>query len=433
MARLTEDDTALNQLNFVISLKELGITPQTIFFDFGKVTQAEIENVQQKSRARPYSVAETLLDATRALGESERRGSASLQPRPRRAMSNGNIRPRSTLGQDRAAEGSSNPSRATKSLSVPTVTLTGNSPEGPTPLGGSPEDSLIQFKHSLRNRSSMISLLNRGKDKAAPETGTVSATAFGEVDNMRDSQLIFDSDSIMQSESGRVTHSQVQNYGQYHNLMWQALDLQDADGQDPHVLKLLDNLFEENFPIEMLEFGPAVAPHSKRLPIKKSNGRPSGQTWRPDGSLVGHYGEHTGPCNRIVVAPDHAFFITASDDGTVKIWDTARLEKNVATRSRQTYKHAQGAKVKSLCFIENHHCFVSAATDGSVHVVRVDYSNVNIARYGKLKLVKAHQLPEGEYVVWMEHYKAGMRQPTPPERQASGTDGLQIQSPYFSW
>jgi phosphoinositide-3-kinase regulatory subunit 4 len=119
------------------------------------------------------------------------------------------------------------------------------------------------------------------------------------------------------------------------------------------------------------------------------------------------FAEHTGAVNRVVVAPDHAFFITGSDDGTVKVWDAARLERNVSHRSRQTHKHSAGAKVKSLCFIESTHSFVSSATDGSVQVVKVNYGpGAGAMKYGKLKVMREYQLPKGEYAMWSEHFKA---------------------------
>ncbi|KAI5806711.1 hypothetical protein DFH27DRAFT_498379 [Peziza echinospora] len=410
-SRLSEEDPTLSLLNNIISLKELGITPQTIFFDFSKATQEEIEHVQQKARARPYTVTEALMDASRTIDDHDRRG--SLQRAARRYSNSSTIRSRLTTTQvlEGVSEGVVQPPGPSSNVSIPTVALNGSSTDAST-ISGSPSESIIQQNHALGHRSSMISLLNRGKDKAAAETATISANAFGEVEHPFDAPSPGSyASSIHDGE--RIMHSKAHNY----------------DGQDPHVLKLLDNLFEENFPIEMLEFGPAIVSHSKRQPIKRSNGRHSGQTWRPDGNLVAHYGEHSGPCNRVAVAPDHAFFVTASDDGSVKVWDASRLEKNVATRSRQTHRHAPGAKVKALCFIENHHCFVSAATDGSVHVVRVDYSSSSTStKYGKLKLVKAYQLPPLEYVVWMEHYKADTKSILLMATNNSNIIGLELRS-----
>jgi len=163
----------------------------------------------------------------------------------------------------------------------------------------------------------------------------------------------------------------------------------------------------EQFPSDIVEFGPQIVPLARRQPIRRTTGKVNG-AWRPEGTLVAQFAEHTGPINRILVAPDHAFFITASDDGSVKVWDATRLEKNVATKSRQTHKHQTGAKIKCLCFIENTHCFVSAATDGSINVVRVDIGITGgVVKFGKLKILREYQLNDGECAVWIEHYKLG--------------------------
>jgi WD40 repeat protein len=43
--------------------------------------------------------------------------------------------------------------------------------------------------------------------------------------------------------------------------------------------------------------------------------------------------------DRIQVSSDHAFFASASNDGTVKLWESEKLEGNsVANRSKQTLK-----------------------------------------------------------------------------------------------
>ena len=55
------------------------------------------------------------------------------------------------------------------------------------------------------------------------------------------------------------------------------------------------------------------------------------------GTLVAHMTEHKGAINQICVSPDHNFFATCSDDGTIKIWDCSRFVKNFNNRSRVTY------------------------------------------------------------------------------------------------
>jgi phosphoinositide-3-kinase, regulatory subunit 4 len=122
--------------------------------------------------------------------------------------------------------------------------------------------------------------------------------------------------------------------------------------------------------------------------------------------------EHQGPINRVVVAPDQTFFATCSDDGTVKIWDTARLEKNVVNRARQTFRHEGAAvKVKALCIIDKTYCLASAGDDGSIYVFKVEYSQGPLTpKYGKIKVLRKHNLEQGEYAMWMESYRQGTSQ-----------------------
>lgn len=129
--------------------------------------------------------------------------------------------------------------------------------------------------------------------------------------------------------------------------------------------------------------------------------------------LVAHFTSHTECVNGIAVSPDHMFYVTCSDDKTVKVWDTARLERNVTSKPRHTYGQHH-SRVKTVCMLENSHCFVSAGEDGSVHVVRVHTSmSGNLPKYGKLQVVREHRVGEdGEYVTGMMHWNTGKLLPS---------------------
>jgi WD40 repeat protein len=55
------------------------------------------------------------------------------------------------------------------------------------------------------------------------------------------------------------------------------------------------------------------------------------------GTLVAHLAEHIAAINQIIISWDHTFFASCSDDGSVRIWDCSRLERNVTNRSRSTF------------------------------------------------------------------------------------------------
>ena len=94
--------------------------------------------------------------------------------------------------------------------------------------------------------------------------------------------------------------------------------------------------------------------------------------WKPKGQLVSHLHEHKAAINRVVVSGDHNFFATASNDSTVKIWDTQRLEsKSLVTRSKYTYSKQVG-KINCLTFCHNSTMIACSSDDASIHVFRID-------------------------------------------------------------
>ncbi|KAG9127307.1 Serine/threonine-protein kinase [Ceratobasidium sp. 392] len=176
-----------------------------------------------------------------------------------------------------------------------------------------------------------------------------------------------------------------------------------------NVNTLLEQMNMDTIREGMQDFGPKV--HSG--PIRRRNvprghmpSRESGSR-RPDALLISHMNAHDGRVNGLAVAPDHTFFVSCSDDRTVKIWDTARLERNVTTKPRHVYTQHH-APVTCICIIEGTHCFASAGEDGSVHVVRVHVNaSSSLPKYGKLQSIREHRCDQfGEYVTWMTHFNA---------------------------
>jgi len=109
-------------------------------------------------------------------------------------------------------------------------------------------------------------------------------------------------------------------------------------------------------------------------------------SWRPKGQLVAHLHEHKLSVNKIVVSHDCAFFSTASDDSTIKIWDTQRLEgKSPTTRSKMTYSRLVG-KIDCLTFCQNSHTFACSSDDASIHVVRIEQSPARLPLIMEKKL-----------------------------------------------
>ncbi|KKO97641.1 hypothetical protein THAR02_10253 [Trichoderma harzianum] len=370
-----------------VQLKELGVSIQTVFFDEGplKDPSGALPDLEPTPPpGGPYTIADALLDASMTIDDAAGKKKRSSLHSHQRVHSIGPLPSRST-GRLLSPTGSGRASSTDSRMAL-------NSPLGPGDDSASVRDGSYSSRRGIRHQSSALSLLDRRDGhKSIPETGTSDTNAFGQVEGPFTSSTPVQAVSRPSTEGGEAA------------LLRQVRH--SYEGTDPHVRRMLDNMYVENFPRDVLEFGPMVQPISgdKNRSVNMPGADPP---WKPDGHLVATFSEHHGPINRVIPSPDHIFFITGGNDGTVKVWDTQRLERNITNRSRQTYKHGEGARVVALCFVENSHCFVSCASDGSVHVVKVDtVPTSGVIRYTKLRVLREYQLPEGEYAVWCEHFK----------------------------
>ena len=402
-------ESSPSQLNSVFPLKDIKVTPQTVFFETKiKRTRRSRRAASEERKPSPHradgsakahSIADALLDASTNIDDAltYRRKSHANAAKGR-------------MIKDEQGQMPGVPKEDSSNVTTPlSASPRGrqNPKDAPTSRGSdgtlTPTEQLkigddIGNVGSIRHKSSAINLLNRRETaKTTPETGTSPANAIGKMDGLSRQNS---SEAVKNVRPNLAVKRQPSSspMPQGHSYA----------GSDPNVLRLLDSLALENYPADIIDFGPMViSVGSSRSPDNKPDSQGLERPWRPEGILIATFSEHKGPINRVLPSPDHAFFITGSDDGTIKIWDTMRLERNLAHRSRQTFAHGEDVKVSSLCFVESTHTFVSAGTDGSVKVIKVDYSLVSDApKYGRLRQLREYYLREGEQAVWLEHYKA---------------------------
>lgn len=392
----------------MIALRSLGVTPQTVMFSDIDPEPSRWRDSTDETVKAPHTITDALLDASMTLNDpmAKRRRSAMNthlaklhphgKPAPITITTKGTHNASSPLATSPMS--AFTPGTADSDMDSQSPRLSAGLDD--EPFAGQPLSLRNKdHAHLLRHRSSAINLMNRkDSSKSIPETSTTSTNAFGRVEGRSPSQ-------------GRPSFSSTREELPLSLKPPTPKLAHDYAGTDPSIIKMLNSLAHANSAAPLAAFGPSITPSSRRRTIARSSTLAAAQyaekSWRPDGSMMSTFAEHVGAIRHVVVAPDHAFFLTGGDDGCVRIWDTGRLERNIAHRSRQTYRLVSGAKVTALCFVENTHSFVVCGSDGSVHVVRVDTTTGSgVLRYGKLRVLRSYQLADDEFAVCATHFRA---------------------------
>lgn len=307
----------------------------------------------------------------------------------------------------------------------------------PTPYSGpnlstlerpqSPTESVVSTSNSAAFKPTNL-LYTGGTDaqKAAPAVGSSKANALGVLDAhsriLPDAEMSGRSTSsgsplpVRPSHPSRLSTMPISSYGMYVPCLRMIKHLAHRgclltpDGKEAGINAVIENLYLHSSREYQDDFGPKVhdGPIRRRNPVRQSLIPRDGSPRKLEATLVAHLASHNDCITGLAVSPDHLFFVSCSDDKTVKVWDTARLERNVTSKPRHTYGQHH-ARVKAVCVLESVHCFASAAEDGSLHVVRVDVSQSGtLPKYGKLQVIREHRLENpGEYITCMYHYNTG--------------------------
>ena len=406
-------DTKASPLDNLLLLKDFQITPQTVFFETEKrrsntrrrASHGDHRSTSSKNQPRrtTHSIADALLDASSAIDDplaprkksyvnarKERMRGEDQQP----SLNLGTPSSVSPNGRQRHRKGSELVSGAEQSPPMDGANIVHT--DGVIATTDSSRAESVAGRPGIKHKSSAINLMNRRDiPKTTAETSTNAASVLGKMEGPYDSEPF---DTIGKTEPVVINdpHPTVAPLQGGHTY----------NGSDPSVIRLLDSLASDNYPRDLIDFGPFITPVDRRRSKKKTDNHGNEQPWTPRGTLIVTFGEHTASIIRVLPSPDHAFFITGSNDGTVKIWDTLKLERNLAHRSRQTFVHAEEAQIKALCFVENTHSFISAASDGSIKVVKIDYSLIGDSpKYSRPQVMREYQLPTGDHAVWLDHAK----------------------------
>lgn len=385
----------------VVELQKLSVVPQTIFLK-SRMTASESVRSQLPSRRSTDLLAR--LSTPRGSLSGNDSGPAAYEELRRKLAG---------INQSAVSLNLAPGTRDNNVVSPPTVpppvnpqptTLAPPNPPAGHDRPSSPTDSIVSAANSLTLRSPVrLQIGSTDGQKAAPAVGSSNTNAIGvfEAPHKRS--------EASPEISGRTTPvSTVGVTRQGHRRRVSSLNPMSAyEGREPGINNLLEDLCSDNNRELQNDFGPRVheGPVRRRSAARQSFISRDSSSRRIEATLIAHLQSHSDCVTGMAVAPDHAFFVSCSDDTTVKIWDTARLERNVTSKPRHTYTQHH-AKVKSICMLEGVHCFASAAEDGSLHVVRVHVNQSgSLPKYGKVQTIREHRMSTaGEYITCMQHY-----------------------------
>ncbi|KAJ7865275.1 hypothetical protein B0H13DRAFT_2067981, partial [Mycena leptocephala] len=377
-SRLSFEQEAEKNLKSIgdIELPKLGVTPQTVFLkarssDFSASRSSRTHMRKTSALGTPLlSPIMGRMDHTGAPFEDLRRRLATINGSSSSIILTPPREPRTALSPIAATPG------------FPVVGIS-----SPIERPGSPTDSVVSTANSTTFRP-----------LSCPAVGSSKTNAVGHLDGR--SKLRSDGSPEPSGRSSPMSMSTTIR-GPLRQRVPSLLPISTYDGQEAGISNLLENLYLDNNRELQHDFGPKVHEGPTRLCVSgwhRSTNR---------GDLVAHLTSHSDAITGLAVSPDHMFFVSASDDKTVKVWDTARLERNVTSKPRHTYGQHH-ARVKCVCILEGVHCFASAADDGSLHIVRVHITQGGaLPKYNKLQVIREHQVEHyltGEYITCMTHY-----------------------------
>ncbi|XP_048366816.1 phosphoinositide 3-kinase regulatory subunit 4 [Sphaerodactylus townsendi] len=135
--------------------------------------------------------------------------------------------------------------------------------------------------------------------------------------------------------------------------------------------------------------------------------KPPPPGWHPKGLLVAHLHEHKSAVNRIRVSDEHSIFATCSNDGSVKIWNSQKMEgKTTTTRSILTYSRI-GGRVTTLTFCQGSHYLAIASDNGAIQLLGIEASK--LPKSPKILPIQSRFLDQKDdgCVVDMHHFNSG--------------------------
>ncbi|KAI3402920.2 VPS15 [Candida oxycetoniae] len=212
--------------------------------------------------------------------------------------------------------------------------------------------SVKSIEHSLEH-----SLVLPNMERVTASVQTVEANVFGEMElsNGISSKPSYLSDPSFSHKTFHVSESRIITSYVKHTYT----------GSNPFILKYLQNLkltaTLEDFPV----FGKVVKARTSST-VEEEMKEPNIFDLN-----VRRTSEDIDAFTCLTMSPTLEFFVTGSENGVVKIWDSLKLEN--ITRAKNSNQSIEfNSRITSLTFLKNRCCLIVTTRDGMIRILRID-------------------------------------------------------------
>lgn len=260
-----------------------------------------------------------------------------------------------------------------------------------------PESNDTKVNSHRRGSNSLI-LPNFSRAKASVQT--VQENVFGELESSNSSD--------MHSGYGRSNHNQHHHHHVHstkesnsthkvfsvnNQQVITAILKHSYTGYNPFILNFLQSIdFTPNFD-NFSEFGPSIRQRrNTSLKIKDTEKN----TFK--GVCVSQINTNIGngidTINSLAICESSEFFVTGSDSGYLRVWDTSKLEKNLMVKNANLILNL-GSSITCIKFIPKRFAFAVSTMDGFIRVYKVEVTRnktQKILKYNKCSLIRDYRL-----------------------------------------
>lgn len=241
-------------------------------------------------------------------------------------------------------------------------------------------------------RSGSNSLLLPNVSKVSASIQMVEENVFGELELNNNESHHKRSASFKASNetAGNINHKVISSNDEKVII---ANSRNSYQGYNPYILHYLQNV---NFDLSLdsfSEFGDTIKIHNPKSP-----------EWKPKGICISQINASSRPgipqsLTCIAVNPSSEFFLTGSESGALKVWDSQKLERNIMFKNASLTMNLK-APIEQISFMNNRNVFAVATRDGKVRIFRVVLTrgkNNKIVKYSKLVMIRNYELHNNEY------------------------------------